>query len=226
MKKDAVNVTIDGPAGAGKSTVAREAGRELGLKYLDTGAMYRALTWKALRLGLDFQVPGGIEGLARETGIRIDRGPGNSTLTFLDGEDVSREIRLPEVNEKVSLVAAIPGVRKVMVAQQQRIAAGGGYILDGRDTGTKVLPGADYKFFITASLEERARRRYQELLEKGCQVTLEQIEKDISRRDQMDSQREDSPLAIAPGAIIIDTTDLTVEEVVREITSRVAGKNC
>ncbi len=215
------NIAIDGPAGAGKSTAAREIASRLALKYIDTGAMYRALTWKGIIKGIDFHQPQEIESLTLDTKITIEKGPGGSNLLYLDNVDVTAEIRDPAVNRNVSLVAKNPKVRETMVSQQQVIASNGGVVMDGRDIGTNVLPGAEFKFFITASLEERARRRYLELKEHGHDTTLEEVKKDINIRDKIDSERELAPLVAAEDAVLVDTTNLSAEEVVGKMVKHI-----
>lgn len=219
-----VNIAIDGPAGAGKSTAAKGIASRLGLKYIDTGAMYRALTWKGILNGIDFDKPREIDLLISNTVINVEKGPGGSNLIYLDGVDVTTEIRDPAVNRKVSLVAKNQKVRDMMVAQQREIASGGGIVMDGRDIGTNVLPMAHFKFFINASLEERAYRRYLELKEQGHEITEEDVQKDISMRDKIDTEREFSPLVAAQDAIFVDTTYLSAEEVEEKIVKHV--KEC
>ena len=216
-----INIAIDGPAGAGKSTAAKEIASRLGLKYIDTGAMYRALTWKGILKGINFDQSREIESLTSNTVINVEKGAGGSNLLYLDDIDVTAEIRDPAVNRKVSLVAKNSRVRDMMVSQQQEIASNGGVVMDGRDIGTNVLPGADFKFFITASLEERAKRRYLELKEQGHSTNLEEVQKDISLRDKIDTERELAPLVAAEDAILIDTTHLSVEEVIERMVKHV-----
>ncbi|MGI9952877.1 (d)CMP kinase [Moorellaceae bacterium AZ2] len=211
------NIAIDGPAGAGKSTVARQVAEKLGYLYIDTGAMYRALTWKALTQGLNLADEKALSDLAATTSLEFRILAPGATAVFCDGQDVTREIRSPEVSQKVSQVAALPGVRRELVKHQRRMAAGGGVVMDGRDIGTHVLPEATYKFFLTASLEERARRRWQELVSQGKLVTMEQVREDIAERDRQDSQRAVAPLRPAPEAVIIDTTNLSPDEVTAHI---------
>ncbi|APC08501.1 (d)CMP kinase [Neomoorella thermoacetica] len=216
------NIAIDGPAGAGKSTVARLLAARLGYLYIDTGAMYRALTWKALGLGIDLEDSRRLVELAEGTSIRLeDRGEGGIAV-YCDGEEVTRAIRRSEVSRYVSIVAGVPGVRQCLVKLQRKMAASNRVVMDGRDIGTLVLPGAPYKFFLTASLAERARRRYQELLASGQQADLETIMEEIRQRDARDSQREVAPLKPAPDAIIIDTSQMSVEDVVARIMSLIA----
>lgn len=215
-------VAIDGPAGAGKSTVAREIAERLDLKYLDTGAMYRAITLKLIREKVDLNNIEALKSTLGSTSIRL----GDHKKVYLDGEDVTEEIRKPYVNEMVSPVSALSAVRRHLVALQQQIASEtDGIIMEGRDTTSVVLPDADYKFYLDASLEERARRRNREELEKGIALSSEEVSEQIARRDSIDSQREDSPLTIVPDAIVIDTTKIDFEGVVSEIIRIIdAGK--
>lgn len=209
-----LTIAIDGPAGAGKSTAARLLAQRFGYLYIDTGAMYRALTEKALRLGVDPDDREGIVSLAGRTEIKLIQRNGMSQQVICDGRDVSAAIRRPEVSERVSRVARIPEVRQRMVLLQRQMAAGGGVVMDGRDIGTVVLPDADRKFFLTASLEERAHRRLGELAGQGFDADLRTVMTELAARDQIDSQREVAPLSCAPDAIIIDTTGMSIESVV------------
>ena len=195
-------VAIDGPAGAGKSTVARAVARELGFTYLDSGAMYRAVALAALERG---QPPAAV---APE--LRIELGD----RVLVDGQDVTDALRTPEVSEAASVAAAEPSVREAMVAEQRRLLAGGDWVAEGRDIGTVVAPDADVKVFLTASSHARARRRADELGADAAQVLAEQ-----TIRDERDTSREHSPLQAAPDAETIDTTDLTVDEVVERIVN-------
>lgn len=220
--KRKTQIAIDGPAGAGKSTIARQVARQLGYLYVDTGAMYRAITWKVLKLGLDPTDENGIISILPDT--EIDLVPEADALRIiLDGEDVSEAIRTPQVNQAVSLVSRIPAVRDKLTEWQRALGEKRPVVMDGRDIGTVVLPEAQHKFFLTASLEERARRRYLELVQKGFSINFEDLLADMARRDEIDSNREIAPLKPAPDASIIDTTGLTVEEVVAEILGRLGG---
>ena len=213
MKK--LVVAIDGPAGAGKSTVAQLAAKELGYTYIDTGAMYRAVAWKVLQQGgevTDEKI------LVVVPDIDVDLSYENGKTTVrVDGQDVTSEIRTPEVSHIVSKVAALGPVREKMVDLQRKMAERGGVLMDGRDIATNVLPGADVKIYLTASIAERANRRYKELREKGLAVDLADIEHDIAARDKADMEREISPLVQADDATLLDTTGMTIPEVVARI---------
>ncbi|MFW5992377.1 MAG: (d)CMP kinase [Halanaerobiaceae bacterium] len=209
--KDIV-IAIDGPAGAGKSTIARMIATDMNFEYLDTGAMYRALTWLALELGIDLKNTEKIIEMARSAKLEIKNG-----RVYINNREVTREIRSRAVDRSVSLLARIRGVRKVMVKHQRRIASRGGYVVDGRDIGTRVLPDADLKIFLTASLQERARRRYSERKREDENITLAEVKEEIKKRDQLDKQRQESPLRKAEDAIVVDTTDKGKQEVVEVI---------
>ena len=217
-------IAIDGPAGAGKSTVAQEVGKRLGLAYLDTGAMYRAITLAGLRHGTDLHDAEALERLTRAVELDIQSNSEGQNIIFLDNENVSADIRLPDVSRNVSFVARCPEVRAIMADKQRQIGQRGGVVMDGRDIGTTVMPNAEYKFFLTASLEERARRRLTELLAKGEQLDLEQMMREIAARDKIDSERECAPLRPAEDAIHVDTTDMTIEDVVTTIVKTVRGE--
>lgn len=217
MRKNKITIAIDGPAGSGKSTVAKRVAEALNLLYLDTGAMYRAVTLKALRAGISPTDGEKLAALAAATELAFLRTEDGAYHLFMDGQDVSTEIRSAAVTQHVSAVSAIPAVRKVLVEQQQMIARPGGVVMDGRDIGTVVLPHADLKIFLTASLEERARRRWLELKANGFTGTQEEIAADLKRRDSYDAGRPVAPLKPAPDSIIIDTSTLGIEEVVAKI---------
>ncbi|AZR72753.1 cytidylate kinase [Anoxybacter fermentans] len=216
MNKQLV-IAIDGPAGAGKSTTAKEIALRLGYKYIDTGAMYRAVTLLALESGISMDSEEELTKLAEEAEINFAPLRPERNTVYLNGRDVTDEIRSTSVNENVSLVAKIAGVRKALVKKQREMAQSGGVVMDGRDIGTVVLPQADLKIFLTASLETRARRRMNELQRRGENVELEEIKKNLRIRDYMDSAREIAPLRKAEDAIEIDTTGMTVEDVVNKI---------
>lgn len=216
-------VAIDGPAGAGKSTVARQVSRELGYIYIDTGAMYRAVTLKALRQGIDLNDEATLTKLAEDTDIRLAY-KDHTQVIYMDGEDVSSEIRLPVVSQNVSMVAKVPGVRLKMVEVQRELAIAGGVIMDGRDIGTYVLPGSQCKIFLTASPSERARRRAADLEKAGIEVDLKELEKEIVRRDEIDSTREMAPLTMAHDAILIESSDLSFDQVVEKVKQCITQK--
>lgn len=213
-------IAIDGPAGAGKTTVARALARRLGLTHIDTGAMYRAVALKCLRNGVALADVDGVERMARSAEIAFEwSGYGNDApqRVFLDGEDVTEAIRTPEVSALSSPVSAIPGVRQELVRQQRAMAAAGNVVMEGRDVGTVVLPNADVKVFLTASSEERARRRWRELKQRSIPVELEAVLREIQERDERDSTRANSPLRPAEDAVVIDTDALTADEVTEQI---------
>ena len=213
-------VTIDGPAGSGKSTTARRVARRLGYTYLDTGAMYRAMTVKALKTGIDLDDPDALARQARETDIAIRTDP-DGTRVILDGADVTDEIRTPEVTQASSPVSAAEGVRKRMVELQRQVGEGGGIVAEGRDMGSVVFKDAEVKIYLDASLACRAERRKKELEASGTLVDLENMEKDIESRDAYDSSREHSPLVIPEGSIVLDTTDMTIEDQVERVIQEV-----
>lgn len=203
-----LSIAIDGPAGAGKSSVSKILASRLGYAYLDTGAMYRAVTYGALKKGLTD--PAEITAMTEALDMEVK--PGTDAMhVIVDGEDVTPFIRTPEVSGHVSEVSAIGGVRTAMVAIQRRQAEKGGIVLDGRDIGTTVLPKADVKIFLTASVHTRALRRFKELEALHPELSLEDIEADVAKRDYMDSHREISPLKQAEDAILLDNGDLTLE---------------
>jgi len=210
-----LNIAIDGPAGAGKSTLAWLLSRRLKLNYLDTGAMYRAITLKILRQNINLSDEKVLLDLLNNTDLQIvDEKEGNRVI--MDGEEVTSLIRDAEVNKWVSQVSSLKLVREAMVKTQRKIAhEWGGVVMDGRDIGTCVLPDANYKFYLDASLDERIKRRYQELLEKGKDISLSEVKEEMSNRDKIDQGRLVSPLRVASGAIVVDTTDLNQEEVLQ-----------
>ena len=221
MKKTGSQVTIaiDGPAGSGKSTVARRVAEKLGLLYLDSGAMYRAVTLLALQEGLAADSPKLID---RVEACHIEFTDNGRTI-LLDTEDVSVQIRTPAVNRLVADVAKIPEIRREIVKHQQRIGAEGSIIAEGRDLTTIVFPNADFKFYLDASVTERAKRRLAELQAQDEAATLAVVEAEIRERDEKDTTREHSPLRAAHDAIVVDTTDKTIEEVVDFIIIRVCA---
>lgn len=211
-------ITIDGPAGAGKSTIAKIAAAKLGFTYIDTGAMYRAVTYKVLKNGCDFADTEKIIGLAGQSEIRLDNGK-----IFLDGEDVTDKIRTRQVTNKTSIIAALGEVRKILREKQRDFSKAQNLVMEGRDIGSVVFPDAEYKFYLDASISERARRRYAELREKGTEVKMEEIVEDINQRDNLDLNRGLCPLIIPKGAFVIDSTNKSIEEVANIIVTH-AGK--
>lgn len=205
-------IAIDGPAGSGKSTISKIIAKSLGILYIDTGAMYRALTLKAMRLDLDLEDERSLTELAHSTKIDLAENAGKLKVT-LDAEDVTGLIRTPELTGNVKFIARVPGVRKEMVRLQREIGEKSGAVLEGRDIGTVVFPDADFKFYLDASLEERAKRRHKELVETGQNVTEAQTKKDVFIRDESDIKRSVGALKKAPDAILVDTTSLTINEV-------------
>ncbi|MBW6463351.1 MAG: (d)CMP kinase [Firmicutes bacterium] len=217
-KSRRLRVAIDGPAGAGKSTVAREVSKRLKLKYLDTGAMYRAITLKVHREKIDLANLETLKEMLDRTTVQI----GNDKKVFLDGEDVTEEIRMSHVNDLVSPVSCISLVRKRLVAMQQAIAnESDRIIMEGRDIGSRVMPDAEFKFYLDASLEERARRRNKEQLEKKINLSLDEVAAEIKRRDEIDSGRADSPLTRVEDAVLVDTTAMSFDEVVDSIIRKI-----
>ena len=213
---DSICVAIDGPAGAGKSTVAKAVAKRLGFMYVDTGAMYRAVALKCLREGVDVGDPREVERAVRDIDLRLEHAEGGVRV-FLEGEDVTGRIRSREVGEAVSKVSTVPAVREALVRMQRELGARGGVVMDGRDIGTVVLPDAEVKVFLTASIEERARRRQSELLARGDRASFDEVLASIQERDERDSTRDVSPLRKADDAVEIDTTGKSVESVVQEI---------
>ena len=214
-------IAIDGPGGAGKSTIAKLLAKKLNYLHLDTGAMYRAVTLAAINENIDFDDKEKLIKLAKKISITFNK---NGEI-ILDNKNVSQEIRSSEVNAHVSKIAAVKGVRNVLVEKQQSLAQKNKVVMDGRDITTVVLPEAEHKFFLTASLAERAKRRYQEVKSKNNDADLEEIKKSIARRDKLDSEREHSPLKKAEDAVLIDTTELSIDEVLKKLISLIEGEN-
>ena len=210
------SIAIDGPAGAGKSTIAKKVSENLGFIYLDTGAMYRTVALKAIKTGIDTKNHQELAVMMDKLDISISH-ENNLQKIFLDGEDVSETIRTPQVSVGASNVAVFPEVRLKMVDLQRKIASGIDVVMDGRDIGSYVLPDAQLKIFLTASVDERARRRYEELIQKGQPANLEAVRDDMIFRDKNDSSRALAPLVKAADAIEIDSTVLTIDEVVEKI---------
>lgn len=211
-----IKIAIDGPAAAGKSTVAKMVAKQLSYIYIDTGAMYRSMTLKAINESVDLTDEDKLLQLLKETNIELKQSD-EGQLVFLDGKDVTHTIRSKEVTNYVSLVAKCPKIRREMVKRQQEFATQKGIVMDGRDIGTHVLPDAEVKIFLVASVDERAKRRHKENREKGIPSDLESIKEDIKQRDAIDTTRDVSPLTKAADAIEIDTTSLTINEVAERI---------
>ena len=208
-------ITLDGPSGAGKSTIAKLLAKKLSFKYLDTGAMYRAVTLYMIKHHIDINNNSEVISALNNLSINFD----NAGRIYLDDEDVTEAIRSMEVVNLVSKVSSISIVRQNMVSLQRKIAEGGNYVVDVRDIGSVVFPDSKYKFYMDASLDERAKRRYNEELSKGKNITYEEVRESIRKRDEFDSNREDSPLVVPKNANIIDTTSMTIDEVVEKIAN-------
>ena len=218
-----ISVAIDGPAGAGKSTIARRVAQKLGYLYVDTGALYRAIGLYAHRQGMDPSDPQQVCPLLPQIQLKLHYVDGVQHIS-LNGEDVSRDIRLPEMSNAASQVSAIPQVREFLFDLQQNLAKENNVVMDGRDIGTVVLPKAQVKIFLTATPEERARRRHLELMEKGMEQDYEQVLQDVLQRDYNDSHRAIAPLKQAPDAVRIDTTDLDFEQSVQAVYEHILSK--
>jgi len=213
-------ITIDGPAGSGKSTVAQTLAKRLGYRYINTGAFYRAFTLKAMRVGVNMRDEALLKQLLQETKIELRNSEGG-TRVFLDGKDVSEAIRTPEVTGNVHYIASRPALRERLVEQQRMASEGVSAVAEGRDTGTVVFPGAERKFYLDAGVEERARRRYLELLETTKGITYQDVLEELKKRDERDTSREASPLKMGDDFIYFDTTDLTSEEVVEALLKKI-----
>ncbi|GAV22305.1 (d)CMP kinase [Carboxydothermus pertinax] len=218
-----MRIAIDGPAGAGKSTVAKILAQKLGYTYLDTGAMYRAVTVLLLKEGLSFTDEEKIKKLLQVMDLKIIPEKDGQKI-YLNGQDITEVIRTPRVSELVAKVSALPVVREHLTKLQREYVTRGEIIADGRDMGTVVMPEAEVKIFLTASPEERARRRYQELKAKGFAVSYEEVLKEVLKRDEVDTTRKVSPLKQAPDAILVDTTGLSIEQVVDTLLRIIRGK--
>lgn len=218
MPTNKLIVAIDGPAGAGKSTVAKLVAKELGFHYIDTGALYRALTLKIKRLKLDLKDEKNIVDIMKKTQLDLEYN-NNRIKLMLDNEDVTEEIRKPYITNGVSEVAKIKQVRQIMTKLQRKLAENNNSVLEGRDIGTVVFPKAKWKFYVDASFKVRANRRFKELSEKNEKINLRCVEEDLTTRDRIDSTRKIAPLKKAKDAIFIDTTNLSIREVVNKIIS-------
>ncbi|USG63536.1 (d)CMP kinase [Brevibacillus ruminantium] len=212
-----MNIAIDGPAGAGKSTVAKLVAEQLEYLYIDTGSMYRALAWAVITKQVDVEAEQAVSDLLKQNHITLKRDTDNQQHIFWNDEDVTDRIRTPEVSKFASVVASYAPVREQMLVLQRELAVAGNVVMDGRDIGTHVLPDAEVKIFLTASIRERAERRLQELLQKGHQTDLAALEAEIAERDKRDMEREVAPLRQADDAVLIDTTGMTIPQVVERI---------
>jgi cytidylate kinase len=207
-------IAIDGPSGAGKGTVARAVARELGYRHVDSGAMYRAVGWKALRDGVLLDDEASVTALAARSVIEV-----SNTAVTIDATDVTRAIRTPEIDRAAAAVARLPGVRRVLVERQREMGAGGAIVMEGRDIGTVVYPNADVKVYLDASPEERARRRASDAAHSGVPAAVSEVATLLTQRDEIDRTRTASPLVAAPDAVVVDTTGKNVDEVVGEVLS-------
>lgn len=217
MQRRSLVVAIDGPSGSGKSTVSRGVARALGLRYLDTGAMYRAVTWLALERGIALDAPDLLAELAATARVEVDADPSLPTIT-IEGNDVTTAVRGPDVTAAVSAVSAVPGVRKAMVARQRELIGDGGIVVEGRDIATAVVPDAPIKIFLVADAAARASRRARQDAGLGhAQPTVTATEADLLRRDTADSTRAASPLVQAPDAVLVDSTAMDADSVIRRV---------
>ncbi|MHB1296137.1 MAG: (d)CMP kinase [Anaerolineae bacterium] len=224
-----ITIAIDGPAASGKSTVGARLADKLGYLYFDTGVMYRAVTWAALDRGVAIDDEAGVTRLAETLAIEVVLpavDDGRQYTVLADGQDITWKIREPAVNRNVSPVSAYKGVRTALTAQQRRIGRAGGVVMVGRDIGSVVLPEAEIKVYLDATPEERARRRHQESLDRDLPSMYEEVLADLQRRDRIDSTRRESPLCVAHGAITVDSTHMTIDQVVARIEGLVAAAVC
>jgi cytidylate kinase len=215
-------VTLDGPAGAGKSTVSKELSKKLSYIYLDTGALYRAVAYKIIQERVRAEVTDRFHEFCNNLQIRIQRVDGSMKVS-VDGEDVTDKIRTEEIGILASRVSAIPVVRKILYPVQREAGREGGMIAEGRDMGTVIFPDADFKFFLEATVEERVNRRYKELVARGNHIGYEEVKRDLIQRDKQDTERELSPLVPSDDAVIIDCTEMTVSEVVERMMSIISS---
>lgn len=215
-----IRIAIDGPGGAGKSTIAKMVAEKMNMEYIDTGAMYRAIGWMFSKNNVNTEDSAEVQDVLNRTAIDFDNGK-----IFLNGEDISGEIRTPEISKAASVCSKLPEVRSKLVALQREIAEGKSVVMDGRDIGTNVLPNAEVKIFLTADPMVRAKRRYNQLLESGKEADLNSIFEDIKERDYQDTHRELNPLQQAEDAVLLDTSDMTINQVLDEIMKMAEGKN-
>ena len=210
-------ITIDGPSGSGKGTISRILAEQLGFHYLDSGALYRLLGLVAVRHGVEISINADLTQLAKNMDVSFQAKADGHNIVLLEGEDVTDELRTEETGALASRVAENPGVRSALLERQQQFARYPGLVADGRDMGTKVFPEAQLKIFLTASIEERAKRRYKQLLERGENVKLRALEEQVRSRDERDMNRKTSPLAVATDAVEVDSSDLTIQEAVDRV---------
>ena len=215
-----IRIAIDGPGGAGKSTIAKMVAEKMNMEYIDTGAMYRAIGWMFSKNNVNTEDSAEVQDVLNRTAIDFDNGK-----IFLNGEDISGEIRTPEISKAASVCSKLPEVRSKLVALQREIAEGKSVVMHGRDIGTNVLPNAEVKIFLTADPMVRAKRRYDQLLESGKEADLNSIFEDIKERDYQDTHRELNPLQQAEDAVLLDTSDMTINQVLDEIMKMAEGKN-
>lgn len=220
MRERGIVIAVDGPSGAGKSTISRALSQQLGYLEIDTGAMYRAMAWLARETGLDFDDTEAVDQFSQQADVSLRLVEGKTVVT-VNGIDVTGQIRTPEISMLTSLISALAPIRQAMTTLQRRIGAQGGVVLDGRDIGTVVFPDAELKFFLSASAEERGRRRYIELQQKGIATSLEETIADVIARDRQDSERALAPLRQADDAIAIDSTGMTIDAVVAQMMAEV-----
>ncbi len=215
-REKGIVIAVDGPSGAGKSTISRALSKRLGYLEIDTGAMYRAMSWLARESNLDLDNPEAVEQFAKKAKVELQLDNG-VTRVIADGQDVTQKIRTPEISMLTSKISALSPVRQAMMTLQRQMGAKGGVVLDGRDIGTVVFPDAELKFFLSASAEERGRRRFLELQSKGLNTSLEATIENVVKRDRQDSERELAPLRQAEDAIAIDSTGLSIDEVIAQM---------
>lgn len=211
-----LTIAIDGPASSGKSTISKQLAQDLDIIHIDTGAMYRSLTWEAIQRGVDFSNKKALVDALNQMDISFEQAEDQQKV-FINGQEVTEDIRSLEVTNNASEVSAHPQVREELVNRQRLLAEDFDVVMDGRDIGTVVLPDANYKIFLDASLDERAKRRFKENQERGIQTDFEQLKKEIMERDKKDSQRQVAPLKAADDAVLLDTTDLTTDQVIEKI---------
>lgn len=219
MKRTPVVIAIDGPAASGKSTIAKIVAKRLGYLYIDTGAMYRALTLKALNKNINLKDEKSLIELAKKTNITLKDNENSSLKVYLDNKEVTSKIRYSKVTNNVSHIANIPNLRSIMVKKQRTLRIQGPIVMEGRDITTVVFPGADRKFYLDAAFNERLMRRYKQLTQKGKEISIDKLKNDVRLRDKRDKEREVGGLTIAKDAIYIDTTELSINEVVERVLS-------